>query len=143
MDSLYLFRYTLRKLLVLLKKERKMGLTYVTVAVKNLEAKGTSFEEEFLVDTGAINCMASASALHKIGIKIEGHDAYELANGQLVEYPYGFARITFMGSQTVSKIIFGEENIEPLLGVVALESTGIGVDPMTQTLKRMTAIPLK
>ena len=87
--------------------------------------------------------MASASALHKICIKIEGHDAYELANGQLVEYPYGFARITFMGSQTVSKIIFGEENIEPLLGVVALESTGIGVDPMTQTLKRMTAIPLK
>ena len=33
--------------------------------------------------------------------------------------------------------------IEPLLGVTALESVGITVDPRTQTLKRLPAIPLK
>ncbi len=120
-----------------------MGLTYVTTKISNLAASGVPFEQEFLVDTGAINCMAAASELHKAGIKIEGRDAYELANGQLVEYPYGFARVAFMGTETVTKIIFGEEECEPLLGVVALESTGYGVDPITKTLKKMTAIYLK
>ena len=120
-----------------------MGLTYVTTTVRDLAESGEPFEHEFLVDTGAIDCMASASVLHRAGIKIQGKDAYELANNDLVEYPYGFARVTFMGSETVTRIIFGEEDCEPLLGVVALESVGIGVDPVTKTLKRMSAKPLK
>ena len=48
-----------------------------------------------------------------------------------------------MGSDTVTKIIFGPDQVEPLLGVTALESVGIGVDPVTQTLKRYGALPLK
>ena len=73
----------------------------------------------------------------------EGRDVYELANGDMIEYPYGFARFSFMGAETVSKVIFGPDNCEPLLDVVALESTGIGVDPVTHTLKRKAANPLK
>ena len=48
-----------------------------------------------------------------------------------------------MGSDTVTKIIFGPDGVEPLLGVTALESVGIGVDPVSQTLKRYDALPLK
>ena len=48
-----------------------------------------------------------------------------------------------MGTETVTKVIFGEDDAEPILGVVALESTGIGVDPVSRTLRRMTAKPLK
>lgn len=120
-----------------------MGLTHVTVSLRNLAGNGVPFEDEFLVDTGAIDCLAPASKLDKAGIRAEGKDVYELANGQLVEYPYGFARVLFMGAETVSKVIFGPEGCEPLLGVVALESTGIGIDPTTQALKRMAAKPLK
>ena len=120
-----------------------MGLTYVTTKVCDLAESGEPFEQEFLVDTGAIDCMASASVLHKAGIKIQGKDAYELANNDLIEYPYGFARVTFMGSETVTRIIFGDEDCEPILGVVALESVGIGVDPVTRTLKKLSAKPLK
>jgi predicted aspartyl protease len=120
-----------------------MGLTYVTTTVRNLAESGLPFEESFLVDTGAIDCMAPASALRAAGIEVRGHDAYELANNTLVEYPYGFAMVTFMGAQTVTRIIFGEEGCEPILGVVALESTGIGVDPVTNSLRKMTAKPLK
>ncbi len=68
---------------------------------------------------------------------------YELANGEVVEYPYGFARVTFMESETVAQIIFGPEDCEPILGVVALENTGIGIDPVSPGLKRMSAKPLK
>jgi predicted aspartyl protease len=77
------------------------------------------------------------------GIAVEGKEVYELANGQPVEYYYGFARVEFMGEETVSKIIFGPEETEPLLGVGVLESVGILVDPVSRTLKRLAAKPLK
>jgi len=120
-----------------------MGLTHITVSVSNLAQSQPPYECEFLVDTGAIDCLAPASALRAAGILVEGKDVYELANGEVVEYPYGFARVTFMGSETVTQIIFGPEDCEPILGVVALENTGIGVDPVSRGLKRMSAKPLK
>lgn len=120
-----------------------MGLTKVTVTVTNLEGKKPGYESLFLVDIGAIHCMAPASALKKAGVKARGRNAYELANGDSVEYDYGYAIISFMGNETVSEIIFGPDKSEPIMGVLVLESTGIGVDPVSKTLKRMPAIPLK
>ncbi len=121
-----------------------MGLTHVTVRVTPLAGRRKrGFEAEFLVDTGAIDCLVPAAALRRAGIEVEGRDVYELANGQTVEYPYGHARVSFMGSTTVSRVIFGPKGAEPILGVVALESTGIAVDPVSKTLKRMGAKPLK
>lgn len=120
-----------------------MGLTKITVTVSNLAKSKPGYEETFLVDTGAIDCMAPASELAKAGIQREGKDVYELANGEPVEYEYGFARIAFLGSETVAQIIFGPEGAEPILGVVALENVGIAVDPVSRELKRMTAKSLK
>jgi clan AA aspartic protease len=120
-----------------------MGLTHVTTRVAPLAGSRKFFEGEFLVDTGAIDCRLPASVLKKIGIKPEGRDVYELANGETTEYPVGFARVRFMGSEAVTKVIFGPEDAEPILGVVALEITGLGVDPVTRVLRRMSAKPLK
>ncbi len=120
-----------------------MGITKVTVNISNLAKSKPGYEEEFLVDTGAIDCMAPESALINAGIEPEGKSVYELANGQPVEYKYGFARVSFMGSETVAQIIFGPEEAEPILGVVALENVGIAVDPVSKTLKQMTAKSLK
>ena len=120
-----------------------MGLTKVTVTVTNITKDKPPYDNLFLVDTGAIDCMAPKKALINAGIAIEGKSVYELANGQPVEYEYGFARISFMGSETVSQIIFGPEDCEPILGVVALENVGIAVDPVSNTLKKMTAKSLK
>jgi clan AA aspartic protease len=120
-----------------------MGLTYVTVSLGPLAGSKKRIHESFLVDTGAIDCLVSAAKLRKIGVKIEGKDTYELADGTTVELPYGFARVTFMGSETVTKVTFAPQDTESILGVTALESTGIGVDPVTRTLKRMAAKPLK
>ena len=119
-----------------------MGVTHVTVRLAPL-AGSRSFEGEFLVDTWAIDCLVPAAKLRRIGVRQEGRDAYQLTNGATVELPVGFARVRFMGSETVSKVVFGPDDAEPLLGVTALESTGIGIDPVTRTLRRMTAKPLK
>ncbi len=119
-----------------------MGLTYVTVKLNGLTGR-KAIEAQFLVDTGAIDCLVPAPALRRIGIKPVGKDVYELADGETREMPFGYAIVRFMGSETVAKVIFGPEKAEPLLGVVALESCGIAVDPVTRTLKRMVAKPLK
>src|SRR5437763_4954552 len=120
-----------------------MGMTYVTTTLRNLSARGKGFTAKFLVDTGAIHSLAPATALRKAGIRKEGRWRYELANGQPVEYDYGFARISFLGHETVSEVIFGPADAEPILGVLALESTGLSVDPKTRSLRRMPALPLK
>ena len=98
---------------------------------------------DFLVDTGATDSLAPAAELRKAGIAPVGKTAFELANGRLEEYEFGLAEISFMGEVTAGRVIFGPENVEPLLGVTALESVGITIDPATRTLKRLPAISLK
>jgi|SRR3990172_77797 len=120
-----------------------MGLTKVTVMVSNFTRTCEPYQADFLVDTGAVDCMAPEDELRKAGIEVEGKAVYELANSEPVEYNYGFARIEFMGEHTVSNIIFGPKGCEPLLGVLALESVGIMVDPVSGTLRRLAAKPLK
>lgn len=73
----------------------------------------------------------------------EGKTSYELADGTVKEYPFGLVCIEFMGETTAGRIIFGAPGSEPLLGVTALESVGIMVDPASKTLRRLPAIPLK
>jgi clan AA aspartic protease len=120
-----------------------MGITPVTTTIWNLARQGQPYEADFLVDTGAIDCRAPSDALHAAGVTPEGKAVYELANGQPVEYEYGFARIAFLGGETVAQIVFGPSDAAPILGVVALENTGVVVDPVTKTLKRLHARPLK
>jgi clan AA aspartic protease len=120
-----------------------MGFIHVLVSVKTPGTAGEGYAAPFLVDTGATDSMVPASALTKAGIAVAGTKTYELANGTLHEYPFGLAQIEFMGELTAGRVIFGPEESEPLLGVTALESAGITIDPVSQTLKRLPAIPLK
>jgi clan AA aspartic protease len=120
-----------------------MGLTQVTVTLRAAANGEGAYEALFLVDTGATDCMAPASELERVGIARRGRTTYELANGQPVEYDFGLAEIEFMGEVTAGRVIFGPDDADPILGVTALESVGITIDPTTQTLKRLPAIPLK
>ncbi len=116
-----------------------MVLAKITVTVQNLMKSKNGYESEFLVDTGSIDCMVPAIVLRNAGIKHEGKRAYELANGKPEEWEYGFARISFLGLETVAQIIFGSEKAEPILGAVALKNVNIRVDPATGTLKSYPA----
>ena len=87
--------------------------------------------------------MVPSEKLLAAGVRPEGKAVYELANGQPVEYEYGFARVAFFGAETVAQVIFGPANAEPILGVAALENAGVVVDPVSRDLKRLHAKPLK
>jgi len=120
-----------------------MGLTKVTTKISAFGNSRKFYEALFLVDTGATDSLVPASELEKIGVKKEGKMSYELADGTVKEYPYGLARIEFMGETTAGRVIFGLSESEPILGFTALESVGIIVDPTNKTLQRLPAIPLK
>src|SRR5262245_35341909 len=114
-----------------------MGLTYTTVRVQGLDERSEPYEGRFLVDTGATDCLAPRTALLNAGVKPRGRGQFELANGARLELEYGHAFIRFMESEGTARFIFGPDEVEPILGVLALESAGVVVDPNTQTLKRL------
>ena len=120
-----------------------MGLTNVTTKLTSLLNPQKTYESLFLVDTGATDSMAPTDELDKLGVKPEGKMSYELADGTVKEFPFGLVKIEFMGETTAGRVIFAAPGTQPLLGVTALESVGIMVDPANKTLKRLPAIPLK
>ena len=120
-----------------------MGSTHVTVILRPRTGSRKKYQAKFLVDTGAMDCLAPASKLEKAGFKPAGRMTYELADGSTADFYFCLADIEFMGEITAGRVIFGPENAEPLLGVTALESAGMVVDPSTQRLKRLPAVRLK
>ena len=120
-----------------------MGLTRVTVTVRNPADPSRIWEGLFLVDTGAVDCLVPSNRLREIGIEPKGQRTYEPADGTEVRMNIGVAEIEFMGDTVGTTVIFGAEDVEPVLGVTALESVGMEVDPRTQRLKRLPAARLK
>ena len=129
--------------MVKLVAKANMDLIHVPVTLRVSQKSRKKYQGNFLVDTGATDSMAPASELQRAGIQRRGRKRYELADGTVVEYDYGFAEIEIMNEVNVGRVIFGPENSEPLLGVTVLESAGIVVDPANQQLKRLPAISLK
>jgi clan AA aspartic protease len=120
-----------------------MGITQVTVTIRNPADLEKAWEGLFLVDTRATDSLVPRPHLEAIGLKPEGQRVYELADGSELKMDITIGRIEFMGKVGGGTIIFGEPNTEPLLGVTALASVGIEVDPLNQSLKRMPAVRLK
>ena len=119
-----------------------MALTHVAAKVGRLGCNEL-YNAEFLVDTGALDSMAPSSELKRLGIEPRGTRTYELADGKLQEFEYGLAEIRFLGEITCTEIIFGPENVKPILGVITLEAAGYIVDPNNQKLRKLRARPLK
>ncbi len=120
-----------------------MGVTHVTVTIRNPAMPDNFWEGLFLVDTGAVDSLVPKKHLDAIGLKSKSQRIYELGDGSEVKMDITTADIEFMGDIVGGTIIFGDDDAEPILGVTALESVGIEVDPQNQRLKRMPATRLK
>ncbi len=120
-----------------------MGLTHVTATVRNLRHTEKTYTALFLVDTGAYDSLIPEEGVTALDVEPVGHAECELADGTPKKLPFAVCQIEFMGEVTGGRVLFGPPGVEPLLGVTALESVGITVDPRTQVLKRLPAIPLK
>jgi clan AA aspartic protease len=105
---------------------------YVHVPVKLFApGNGHAVEVEMLVDTGAIFTLVPRSILGRIGVEPTRKRSFRTIDGTAIERDVGVCEIEVEGQQPPGPIpvIFGEENDSPVLGVTALESMGLEVDP--------------
>lgn len=120
-----------------------MGVVQVTATVRNLADPERSWDGLFLVDTGSTDSVVPSEALRSIGLVPRGRRTYELADGRRETVDVTPAEIEFMGEIIGTTVCFGTDGVEPILGLTALESVGIEIDPATQRLKRRPAVRMK
>jgi clan AA aspartic protease len=120
-----------------------MGAIHVTVTVRNPAEPERTWDGLFRVDTNTVDSLVPGKYLRQIGLAPQGKRTYELADGSEVIFDIAVGGLEFMGDLVGSTLIFGADDAEPILGVTALESVGIEVDPRNQRLKRLPATRLK
>ncbi len=120
-----------------------VGTTHVTVVIRNPAKPKRTWKGLFLVDAGIVDSLVPGKHLRKFGLAPKAQRVYELADGSEVKMDITTADLEFMGEIVGGTIIFGADDAEPVLGVTALESVGIEVDPRSQRLERLPAARLK
>jgi clan AA aspartic protease len=81
--------------------------------------------------------------LESVGLEPMGQRVYELVDGSELQMDITAALVEVMGLPVGATIIMADGDAEPLLGVTALESAGIEVDPRNETLMRLPSVRLK
>ena len=109
-------------------------MTYVDATVRNPAYRTRAWTGAFLVDTGAIDSLVPRRSPEAIGLVPTSRRRYATADGREVERDVTVGELEIMGTLS---------GAEPLLGVTALESAGIEVDPQNQRLKRLPAVRLR
>ena len=120
-----------------------MGVVQVTATVRNPAEPHRAWDGLFLVDTGSTDCVVPTDALYGIGLRPQGSRSYELADGRKSTVDIAVARIEFMGEFVGATVGFGPDDVEPILGLTALESVGIEIDVVSQRLIRRHAVRMK
>ena len=110
-----------------------MGARRVSIGIGDRE--GRRFERlEALVDTGSTYTWIPRSILQGLDLHPEKERVFELTDGRQVTYGVAWATVQIDGERQPTIVVFGDENTEPLLGVVTLEEFGLGVDVVGQRL---------
>jgi clan AA aspartic protease len=111
-----------------------MGLVKVKVEIKNPET-GIGKEVELLVDTGSVFTWVSRRVLEEIGIRPRRRRAFRTVDGRVVERFTSIATIRYKDFEGDVEVVFAEEEDAEVLGVTALETLGLEIDPVTKELK--------
>ncbi|UNQ73268.1 pepsin/retropepsin-like aspartic protease family protein [Infirmifilum sp. NZ] len=96
---------------------------------------------EGVVDTGAIYTVVSRRLLESIGIAPVEKRVFKAFGGEVVR-EVGVAEVELMGRRGGVTLIFGEDGESAILGATALESLGLEVDPIKNTLKEAQLLML-
>lgn len=89
---------------------------------------------DVVVDTGATYTLVPAPVMNRLGLTPAHRMAFILANGEQIERDLVETRIRIDGAERTTVVVFGDEDSPALLGVVTLETFGLGVDPVNRRL---------
>ena len=113
-----------------------MGTFSTLIEIGNIDG-GEPIQIEATVDTGALHTMISQSLSEQLHMRHQGYEEFELADGTLVSYPVGTARVIVLDRDRWCPVIFGPD-AECLLGATTLEILGFVVDPIAERLLPVT-----
>ena len=116
-----------------------MGTFNWPIRITSLDGEQTR-DIEATVDTGATYTVLPSSLLREIGIPVTRQARFELGDGRIVQMDIGQAQATINGETAITQVVFGEDDIPPLLGAVTLEELLLAVDPASQRLIPTNAI---
>jgi aspartyl protease family protein len=110
-----------------------MGHVHVRTQIANVD--GTrSTEVEAMVDTGATYTFLPWAMLRELGIAPTRTSEFQLASGETAQYARGQAVVRINGFAQMTPVVFGDDDAEPLIGVVTLEQLELAVDPVANAL---------
>jgi predicted aspartyl protease len=112
-----------------------MGITTIRAKVSNPAARKRVIEQEFIVDSGAIDALMPGIVLRRLGINPESRETFTLADGSHATRSIGFAIFEIDGRRGASKVIFGAPGDASLLGAITLEELGLMLDPLRRELR--------
>jgi clan AA aspartic protease len=110
-----------------------MGHSWVEVEISDLENKRSS-KVNALVDTGATLTVLPKRFADKLGIKPVFEEKIATAAGE-IKVLRGESRVKIKNRETVTPVWISDIVDKVLIGVVTLESLGLEVDPVSETLK--------
>ena len=110
-----------------------MGEFFWPVGVQS--ADGERVETiDALVDTGASYSLFPWSMLERLGVIPIGKRGFEQADGSVIERDIGRAMLVINGEEEIQRVIFGDDDAEPLIGAGTLQGFLLLVDSVSEEL---------
>ena len=117
-----------------------MGVKTLVVEVANVAKPEVTERLTFTVDSGAVYSVVPGAVLHKLRIRPQKRETFELANGATIVRRKGVALFEFGKYVGGGDVIFGEKGDATLLGALSLEALGLALDPIKRELRPMKLI---
>jgi clan AA aspartic protease len=117
-----------------------MGETRIRVRFRALPTSSASQELDLLVDTGAAYSWLPRRFLEELGVKPVRRSRFKTIKGEVIVRDVGYAFVEYEGEIAPTVVVFAEEGDESVLGLHALESLGLEVDPVTRQVRRSEAL---
>ena len=110
-----------------------MGTFQVEVGIGDPQGQRYEYVDA-LVDSGSTYNILPASLLRRLGIEVQGSGTFRLADGRRVEREMGETRIRLNGEDFTAPVVFGADDVQPLLGAVTLEIFRLAIDHVEMRL---------
>jgi len=113
-----------------------MGINEVKVVIHG--PKG-SRRCSLLADTGFSYTWIEARLLTELGMKPIGSQLFKTTDKRLLERPSADVLIEYDSAKRYCPVAFAEKGDANVLGATAMEIIGLGIDPSTREVRKVTA----
>lgn len=120
-----------------------MGDIYIELTIINDSDFEKQREIQFLVDTGATRAWIPQEIATELDIQPVGQIPLELADGSIMNYPYGLCKFLYEGELVNGTVVVGQKGIEPIAGTHVLQDFRLIIDMTHHTLQRARAMKAK